>query len=236
MNTIEFKYLISNALYQTKYEPIINTSNDEIFAYEALSKFEIDQTLITTEEIFRKLHHNNKLFFKLEKRNKLLQVKSFTEDKILFLNFDADIVCTIEQKKYWERFLKPIKNKIVIEITENGSDDEASAEIMRSFSLWLSDHNIDSALDDFAQDGSMFSFYIMNKSKYIKIDKSFLKQINKNKNYLPYLKGVLETIRLNKQKSIIEGVESIEDYNLVKNILKPDYMQGYYFSDLMIIK
>ncbi|MFA9375023.1 MAG: EAL domain-containing protein, partial [Poseidonibacter sp.] len=106
----------------------------------------------------------------------------------------------------------------------------------RSFSLWLNKQNIDSALDDFAQDGSMFSFFIMNKSKYIKIDKSFLKQINSNMNYLPYLKGLLETIRLNKQKSIIEGVETFEDYELVKDILKPDYMQGYYFSDLMIIK
>lgn len=236
MNTIEFKHLISNALYHTKYEPIIDTLTNEIYAYEALSKFEVDQALISTEEIFRKLHHNNKLFFNLEKRNKLLQIKCFSENKKLFLNFDADIVCTDEQRDYWQDFLKPIKDRIVIEITENGSDDEASSEIMRSFSTWLNKQNIDSALDDFAQDGSMFSFFIMNKSKYIKIDKSFLKQINSNMNYLPYLKGLLETIRLNKQKSIIEGVETFEDYELVKDILKPDYMQGYYFSDLMIIK
>jgi EAL domain-containing protein (putative c-di-GMP-specific phosphodiesterase class I) len=94
---------------------------------------------------------------------------------------------------------------------------------------------MDSALDDFAQDGSMFSFYLMEKSKYIKIDKSFLQQIRKNKNYLEYLKGLLKTIRLNNQKSIIEGVETRDDYLLVK-ALKPDYIQGYYFSDLVIIK
>ncbi len=106
---------------------------------------------------------------------------------------------------------------------------------MREFSQWLYDKNIESALDDFAQDGSMFSFYIMNRSKYIKIDKSFLKQINVNKNYISYLEGLLKTISLNNQKSIIEGVETKEDYNLVKE-LNCDYMQGYYFGDLTIVK
>ncbi len=235
MNTVEFKYIIKNANYKTKYEPIIATKDDSIYAYEALSKFEIEQDVISTEEIFRKLHHNNKLFFELEKRNKSLQVKNYKENKKLFLNFDADIVNTVEQKKYWEKFLKNCRDNLVVEITENGNDDEKSAKIMREFSQWLYDKNIESALDDFAQDGSMFSFYIMNRSKYIKIDKSFLKQINVNKNYISYLEGLLKTISLNNQKSIIEGVETKEDYNLVKE-LNCDYMQGYYFGDLTIVK
>lgn len=235
MNTLEFKYLIQNAIYKTKYEPIIDTNTDEIYAYEALSKFELEQNVINTEEIFRKLHHNNRLFFELEKRNKELQINNYNEDKKLFLNFDADIVHTNEQKEYWTTFLTSNKNDIVVEITENGSDDEKSVEIIHEFSSWLKEKEIDSALDDFAQDGSMFSFYLMNRSKYIKIDKSFLKQIRKNKNYLEYLKGLLRTINLNGQKSIIEGIETHEDYVLVK-ALECDYIQGYYFNDLVIIK
>jgi len=81
----------------------------------------------------------------------------------------------------------------------------------------------------------MFSFFLMNRSKYIKIDKSFINQIRKNKNYLEYLKGLLKTINLNGQKSIVEGVETYEDYLLV-NTLDCDYIQGYYFNDLVIIK
>ena len=235
MNTLEFKYLIQNAIYKTKYEAIIDTRTDEIYAYEALSKFEIEQEVINTEEIFRKLHHNNRLFFELEKRNKELQIKNYNENRKLFLNFDADIVHTDEQKQYWTTFLTSNKNDIVVEITENGSDDEKSVEIIHEFSSWLKNKGIDSALDDFAQDGSMFSFFLMNRSKYIKIDKSFIKQIRRNKNYLEYLKGLLRTINLNGQKSIIEGIETHEDYLLVKS-LECDYIQGYYFNDLMIIK
>ncbi|WP_072682525.1 EAL domain-containing protein [Arcobacter sp. LA11] len=235
MNTLEFKYLIQNAIYKTKYEPIIDVKTDEIYAYEALSKFELDQNIINTEEIFRKLHHNNRLFFELEKKNKKLQVQNYNENKKLFLNFDADIVYTKEQKDYWEYFLSYYKDEIVVEITENGSDDEKSTEIMHEFSSWLMKKGIDSALDDFAQDGSMFSFYLMNRSKYIKIDKSFLKQIRNNKNYLEYLKGLLKTIKLNGQKSIIEGIETKNDYKLVQE-LSCDYMQGFYFNDLVIIK
>ena len=235
MNTQEFKYIIANAKYNTKYEPILSTKDDSIFAYEALSKFEVEDRVITTEDIFRKLHHNNSLFFELERRNKELQVECFHMDKKLFLNFDADIVNTIEQKEYWENFLKPLKSDIVIEITENGSDDEKSSEIIHEFSKWLVSKKIDSALDDFGQDGTMFSFFLMSQSRYIKIDKSFLKQIKKHPSYIHYLKGVLRTIKENNQSSIIEGVETQEDYNLVKE-LECDYMQGYYFNNLVIIK
>lgn len=235
MNKLEFKHIITNAAYCTKYEPIINVKTDEIYAYEALSKFHIDDNIISTEDIFRKLHHNNELFFSLEKRNKELQIKNFNIDKKLFVNFDADIFVTEKQKEYWETFLTRYKEKIVVEITENGSDDETSAEIMKDFARWLNKKGIDTALDDFAQDGSMFSFYIMNRSKYIKIDKSFIRQINLNMNFIPYLKGLLHTIKLNNQKSIIEGVETKSDYEFVKT-LECDYMQGYYFGSLSIVK
>lgn len=235
MNNVEFKHLITNAKYYTKYEPIIDVKTDDIYAYEALSKFNIDNRIISTEEIFRQLHHNTELFFSLEKRNKELQVKNFNMNKKLFVNFDADIFVTTEQQIYWEYFLSSHKKDLVVEITENGNDDESSSTIMKDFSKWLNEKNISTALDDFGQDGSMFSFYIMNRCQYIKIDKSFIQQIRKNKNYIHYLKGVLLTIQLNNQKSIIEGVETKEDYMLVKK-LGCDYMQGYYFNDLMLTK
>lgn len=235
MNTIEFKYLIKNADYKTKYEPVISTLDDSVYGFEALSKFEINQDIISTEEIFRKLHHNNRFFFELEKRNKELQVKNFNINKKLFLNFDADIVHTETQKKHWENFLTPIKDKVVVEITENGSDDEKSSEIMHEFALWLNEKDISSALDDFGQDGSMFSFFLMNRSKYIKIDKSFLNQIKMNKHYIYYLEGLIKTCKFNNQKVIIEGIETKCDYDLAKS-LDIDYMQGYYFNDLVIIR
>lgn len=234
MNKQEFKYLITNARYYTKYEPIIDTRSGYIFAYEALSKFDVNGSVLTTEEIFRQLHNNNRLFFELEKRNKRHQVENYPQDKKLFLNFDADIVVSKEQQTYWEKFLTNHKKNIVVEITENGNDDETSALIMKNFSSWLKQREIAIALDDFAQDGSMFSFFIMNNSRYIKIDKSFLRQIEKNQNYIFYLEGLLKTIRANNQKSIVEGVETKDDFELLKG-LKCDYMQGYFFNDDVII-
>ena len=230
MTQLEFKQFIIESKYFTKYEVILDKNNLEIYGYEALSRFDIKNEIISTEEIFRKLHHNNNLFFELEKRNKKLQLDNFLLDYKLFLNFDADIVKDEIQQEYWGEFLVKYKDKIVIEITENGSDDEISSEIMKNFSNWLKSNGIPSALDDFAQDGSMFSFHIMNNCQYIKIDKSFLHQIRKNKNYIHYLNGLLKTIKLNGQKSIIEGVETLEDLMLVKS-LECDFLQGYYFSD-----
>lgn len=229
MNSKEFKQIICESKYFTKYEAIIDKNTMGIYAYEALSKFEMQDKTISTEEIFKKLHHNNKLFFELEKRNKQLQVNNYDFEYKLFLNFDADIFVEEYQQEYWKMFLQNYKECIVVEITENGSDDEVSSLIMKKFSSWLEKNNIDAALDDFAQDGSMFSFFIMDKSKYIKIDKSFIRKVQNNKNYLPYLEGLLKTIRLNGQISIIEGIETKEDFELVKE-LSCDLIQGYYFS------
>lgn len=231
MNTNELNNLILNSPYQTKYEAILDVHSKDIVAYEALAKFGIDQNIISTEQIFQYLHHNNELFYELEQRNKAHQLENAPKDYTVFVNFDADIVVTEEQKKHWEIFLKEHQKSIVVEITENGSDDEKSANIMRNFSSWLKQREIKTALDDFAQDGSMFSFFIMNNSSYIKIDKSFLRQIEHNNNYFYYLEGVIKTIQANGQKSIVEGVETKEDYEVVKK-LGSNYMQGYYFSDL----
>lgn len=235
MNDLQLEKLIKNAPYQTKYEAVIDVKSVEVFAYEALAKFDIPQNIISTEEIFRYLHHNNELFYELEKRNKIEQLENAKSNYFVFANFDADIFTTQEQKSYWETFLSKYKKNIVVEITENGSDDEKSANIMKEFSSWLQSKEIATALDDFAQDGSMFSFFIMNNSQYIKIDKSFLQQIRLNKNYQYYLQGLIKTIQANGQKSIIEGVETKEDFNFVKK-LGCDYMQGYYFHELTHIK
>jgi len=235
MNTFEFEHLIKNAKYNTKYEAIIDIHTNEVYGYEALSTFNIDPKLITTEEIFNKLHHTNELFFDLEKRNKTHQVENYEFDKKLFLNFDADIVSSLEQREYWSEFLEKYKDFIVVEITENGSDDESSSEVMRNFSTWLRENKINIALDDFAKEGSMFSFFIMENSQFIKIDKSFLRQIEKNKNYIHYLKGLLLTTQVNGKKAIIEGIETKKDLELART-LGCDYVQGYYFQDLTIIK
>jgi len=233
-NIDNLKTVICTAKYITKYEPILDVKSLDIFAYEALSKFELPRKSITTEDIFRELHQNNNLFYFLEKRNKKLQVNHFNEDKLLFLNFDADIFITQEQREYWKNFLNPIKDNIVVEITENGSDDETSFEIIHNFSKWLKSNAINTALDDFGQDGSMFSFKLMNETGFIKIDKSFIKQIKSNKNYLYYLKGLIKTITLNGQKTIIEGIESYEDLQIAKDV-NCDYVQGYLFKDNNII-
>ena len=72
MNSKEFRQLILEATYYTKYEPILKRDSLDVYAYEALSKFDIYNNTISTEDIFRKLHHNNKLFF--EKSGTILAI------------------------------------------------------------------------------------------------------------------------------------------------------------------
>ena len=54
MTQIEFKQLIKEAKYFTKYEAILERESLEVYGYEALSKFDIKEQIINTEEIFKK--------------------------------------------------------------------------------------------------------------------------------------------------------------------------------------
>ena len=68
MTQLEFKQLILEAKYFTKYEAILHKESLEIYGYEALSKFDIKNEIISTEEIFKKLHHKN---FVVKSENKI---------------------------------------------------------------------------------------------------------------------------------------------------------------------
>ena len=94
MTQLEFKQFIIESKYFTKYEVILDKNNLEIYGYEALSRFDIKNKTISTEEIFKKLHHNNKLFFELEKRNKKLQIDNFLLNYKLFTFYHIILLIT----------------------------------------------------------------------------------------------------------------------------------------------
>lgn len=120
---------------------------------------------------------------------------------------------------------------IKIEVTENFElvDFEKAKEIL----LKLKAYGYHSSIDDFGVGFSSLSYIQQLPFSEIKIDRSFISNMNNNEMY-----SVVQTIvqlasKLN-MNSVAEGIETIEQYHFLKNI-GCVIGQGYYFHKPMPI-
>jgi len=122
------------------------------------------------------------------------------------------------------------EDKLVIEITERMllSDFEKAKEILRNI------RSVGSkvALDDFGTYYSSLSYVKNVELDIIKIDISFIKDIVFDKRSLAVVKAIINLAKALNIKTIAEGVEKEEQYNLLKEV-GCDIAQGYLFAKPM---
>lgn len=234
MNRSYIEYFLRNFQLNIKYEAIIDLSTMEPFAYEALSILTLEGKKVDVESLFHNIHKYKKMFFELEKKIKEKQIALFEKETKLFLNFDADIFSSRSQKEYWRKVLEPHREKIVIEITENSTTNEARLNHMKELGVWLKNLRFKHAIDDFLKEESMFSSKLLFNTNYIKLDKEVIKEISYNPFYDELIKGVISFAKKSKKKIILEGVETNREFIIAKK-LGIDYIQGYYFKHLQFI-
>ena len=119
---------------------------------------------------------------------------------------------------------------LVVELTESGFVE--SNENFISFCEGLRKYGISIALDDFGTGYSNFHYLFNLTPDIIKIDRSFTLKALKNDyeyNLLKYMAQMAHSIN---SKFCIEGIETEDELERIKNI-KPDYIQGYYFGKPM---
>jgi len=130
----------------------------------------------------------------------------------------------------WHEFLEEHhypSRSIVVEITE-GLLMETREEI--SLQLFdLRDKGMQVALDDFGTGYSSLSYLKKFDIDYIKIDKSFVSNVAKDSSDIVLCEAMIVMAHKLGIKVIAEGVETQEQFALLKNI-GCDYGQGYFWS------
>lgn len=116
---------------------------------------------------------------------------------------------------------------VVIELTENMIMLSPKSSVAKIKSL--SDAGVRIAMDDFGMGYSSLSMLNKVHVDILKIDKSFVFGINKNINDEIIIKSTVKLAHTLGMKVIAEGVETLEQYNFLKDH-DCDYAQGYYFS------
>lgn len=119
-------------------------------------------------------------------------------------------------------------SRLEVEVTETALLDDKA--LTRSYIEEIRALGVRVALDDFGTGYSSLSYLHTLPLDKVKIDRSFLMDVTRNKRSLDLLKGVVNLSRSLGLKITVEGVETYEQFQILEAHVKPDLLQGFLFG------
>ncbi|MCD4758399.1 MAG: EAL domain-containing protein [Arcobacteraceae bacterium] len=224
------KAILENKLFYTQYQPIISLHDDEIYGYEALARFKYNDNFLPPDLVFAYCHKNLKLFYQLEYLTKKAQFLNRPKNKKLFINFDPHVFGYKTGINELFSFFQKQKN-FTIELVENSHVHINISMLIDIFNKF----EFEFAMDDFFKEDSMVSIFLLNKTNYIKLDKDILTAVKSNNSFIHIVNGIVDFAHSQKQKVILEGIETYEDLEIARDT-KVDFIQGFLYDNLFINK
>lgn len=227
--------IIEKKRYGVEYQPIISLSNNEIYAYEALSRFyNKSKNTIAPDIVFASLHQSPLSLFQVEYQQKCVQLSHAPNNEKIFINLDQDSYfasgISNGDNPFMKIFTQHKKNNVTIELIENSHINDAKMSLAM-IKVLLSNH-IKSAIDDVFAPLSMLSFEVVQFVDYIKLDKSVIPRQN-DPTFIMLIQAIIHYAHNTNKKIILEGVETLEDLEFA-NTLGADFVQGFLFRDKFI--
>ncbi len=229
------KALENNEMF-LNFQPIISVQNGDIHGFEVLIRWESEElgyvppfTFIQIAEETGAIVEIGTWIFETACRY-LKRMNEYNKDIIMSINVSA---VQLKKKDFLEKISRTINvfglnpANIQIEITETCLVDfmEGKRDLLQQ----IADMGIALALDDFGTGYSSFGYLKDMPIKTLKVDKSFVDEIcSKNKD-LQITGSIIDMVKNLGIKTVVEGVESIEQYNILSE-MKCDYIQGFLMS------
>ncbi len=222
--------------FETYYQPIMNVSKNRIFGAETLIRF--NSTIFGTvnpSEFVPLLEETGLIipvgrwimkeaFRVCKKINEKLPgfhiSINISPVQIMKSNVCSEIVAIIQS-------LGISPSNIIIELTESRLLESDN----RFLKMWkeLKNAGINVALDDFGSGYSNFRYLASLSPDIIKIGRSFTERVIKKDFEYKLLMLFCEMAHRLDMSLCIEGTETMEEVNAIKQLL-PEFIQGYYFG------
>ena len=122
-------------------------------------------------------------------------------------------------------------HRLEIEVTESLKLDNLEETVV--VLSQISKLGVKISLDDFGTGYSSLSYLHMLPLDKVKMDRSFIKNIDKDDKSILLLEGVSKLSHSLGLKIVVEGVETIEQLKLLQNRVHVDEVQGYLFGKAM---
>jgi len=217
----------------TYYQPLIDIESNRIIGCEVLARWQdLDGTIVFPEKFLKvirkqkKTEHFTNIIIKRAFDELSDVIRDNKDFKISFnifpIDFDYASICN-----YFNSYKAAHPNvKINIELTE---DELVEAPILAAHINMLREEDFLVSIDDFGTGYSSLGYLQELNVDYIKIDKSFIKDMEigtVKSQLLPHIVSISKTINA---KVIAEGIEH-KDHLLYLKGLGVEIAQGYYFS------
>ena len=234
MNGIQaLNRLLEQRLVRYAFQPIVSAKDASILGYELLMRPTVPE-LPTPEYVLRLASQQGKLQQvevmtwqkALETSAEMLQQKLLPDGAKLFINSIASHSLSPQDEKWVEEHYAHLLPHVVLEITERETrtqeDTNSKVEYMRRFSGHV-------AIDDFGSGYNSEHSLFNIDADYVKLDMSFVRNVHLDTRKRNWLANILNYTRKSRIRVIAEGVESLEELEVLC-ALGVDYYQGYYIA------
>jgi EAL domain-containing protein (putative c-di-GMP-specific phosphodiesterase class I) len=219
------------------FQPQINVKTSTVIGFEALSRW-IHPTLGTiSPEEFIPIAEDSGLIIPLGRRvirqacqqlkqchaqgyNDLRIAVNISAKQFLLANVPLDVLEIIESENIDAKYLE-------LELTESLVVDNPEKTIVMLTAL--KEMGIRLSIDDFGTGYSSLSYLSQFPLDILKIDKSFINQMETNNKGLALTQTIIAIAHNLSLEVVAEGVETEQQLNLLRK-LSCEYVQGYFFS------
>ena len=233
----DFDNGIINKEFIASYQPLIDFNTGDVIGAEVLVLWQHPKLGLLFPDIFipileksGQIVHLDLYMLKLAISNLNLWADWLPEKFKLNVNVSTSGFASQDFISYMqEQYLKSavIIARLCVEITEESLILNVDT-VKRHLDI-LKNLNVSVALDDFGTGYSSLSYLHQFSLDYLKIDKSFVDNLNEDNNKISILDAVVNLAKALKIKTTAEGIETAEQYQKLKEI-GCDLGQGYYIA------
>lgn len=235
----QLKRVINKKELIVYYQPIVALEDNLLVGFEALVRWQTSENNLISPQDFIPLAENIGIIIDIDLwvlREACLQLRCWQEQCLV--NNPLTISVNLSAKQFSQPdFIEQIDailtetklegQYLKLEITENVliENTEPTIEILKQ----LQQRKIQVCLDDFGTGYSSLSYLQSFPINKIKIDRSFVSQIDNNNSNHAIVRAMIMIAHELNIEVIAEGIETLEQLKFL-NLLGCQYVQGYWFS------
>lgn len=225
---------VKQEAFELHFQPLVNINSGKTQVFEALTRWRRNKEEFVSPAEFIPIAEDLGLIREIGEWTLIeacRQCKTWPKGVNVAVNlsavqFQVSSVTDAVSYALQETGLAP--ERLEIEVTETAVLNDMTHAIMVLESL--SDMGVSISLDDFGTGYSSLSYLHKLPLNKLKIDKAFVDDFVHSERSRTLLKGITALGRALDLKVVVEGVETQEQFDLLKTEYDIDLVQGFYFS------
>lgn len=220
--------ILDNNLLTYHFQPIVDTKDGSIYAYEALMRASTERRVSPLSIIKFATMQGRLADVERATFLNVLKIVDKSKDQFanakVFINSIPGVQLSEEDRITVVRYLKDNSDAVVVELTEEAELNDDELEKLKDD---LSRLGIQIAVDDYGTGYSNVSNLLRYMPNYVKIDRSLLSGIQNDSHKQHFVREIISFCHDNDILALAEGVETSDELQTVIH-LGADLIQGFY--------